>query len=69
MCRVIRLFIMLAVACLVLPAAAQARIKEIAQELAACHTAFGQNVLHDESAWSLVLHDEEEMAGLPEFVR
>lgn len=52
-----------------LPAAAQARIREIAQELAACHTAFGQNVLHDESTWSLVLHDEEEMAGLPEFVR
>ncbi len=52
-----------------LPAAAQARIQQIAQELAACQTAFGQNVLHDESHWSLVLRDESDLAGLPEFVR
>jgi peptidyl-dipeptidase Dcp len=52
-----------------LPAPAQARIREIAQELAACQTAFGQNVLHEESTWSLVLRDEAELAGLPEFVR
>jgi peptidyl-dipeptidase Dcp len=48
---------------------AQARYAQGAQELAACCTAFGQNVLHDESAWALELHDEAELAGLPDFVR
>lgn len=48
---------------------AQARCKELAQELAICHTAFGQNVLHDESTWALVLREPSELAGLPDFVR
>ncbi|MEJ8837522.1 M3 family metallopeptidase [Ramlibacter sp. AN1133] len=49
--------------------AAQERYGQIVQELAACQTAFAQNVLHDESTWALVLRDESELAGLPEFVR
>ncbi|HEY0822378.1 MAG TPA: M3 family metallopeptidase [Ramlibacter sp.] len=52
-----------------LPPAAQARCQEITAELAACQTAFGQNVLHDESSWALELRGESELAGLPEFVR
>jgi peptidyl-dipeptidase Dcp len=52
-----------------LPPAAQERYAQVVQELAACQTAFGQNVLHDESAWALVLRDEDELAGLPAFVR
>lgn len=48
--------------------AAQARCTEINKELAACHTAFGQNVLHDESTWVMVLRAPSELAGLPEFV-
>ncbi|GAB3653745.1 M3 family metallopeptidase [Ramlibacter alkalitolerans] len=49
--------------------AAQERYAQIAQELAALQTSFGQNVLHDESTWALVLREEAELAGLPEFVR
>ena len=52
-----------------LPPAGQARAARIAQELAACHTAFGQNLLHDESHWALQLRQESELAGLPDFVR
>jgi peptidyl-dipeptidase Dcp len=51
-----------------LPADAQARMRELLQELAALHTAFGQNVLHDESTWALELRSEADHAGLPEFV-
>ncbi|HEX2546592.1 MAG TPA: M3 family metallopeptidase [Ramlibacter sp.] len=52
-----------------LPPAKQVRCAEIRKELATCMALFGQNVLHDESTWVLVLHDEEELVGLPEFVR
>ena len=52
-----------------LPPEAQERYAQVMRELAACHTAFGQNVLHDESAWALELHEEADLAGLPEFVR
>src|SRR5205085_1320151 len=45
------------------------RMREVQQELAALQTAFGQNVLHDESTWALVLREEADLAGLPEFVR
>src|SRR6476661_3871174 len=47
---------------------AQQRFGEIAQRLAELSTAFGQNVLHDESTWSLPLHGEADLAGLPDFV-
>ncbi|MDE2093294.1 MAG: M3 family metallopeptidase [Burkholderiales bacterium] len=49
--------------------AAQRRYAQIMQRLAELTTAFAQNVLADESAFQLVLRDEAEMAGLPEFVR
>jgi peptidyl-dipeptidase Dcp len=39
------------------------------EELAALTTRFAQNVLHDEAGWQLVLKDEAELAGLPDFVR
>src|SRR3954469_7155959 len=49
--------------------AAQERYRQVTQKLAELTTAFGQNVLHDESTWQLVLKTEDELAGLPEFVR
>src|SRR5437764_9196174 len=48
--------------------AQKARMAEISQRLASLHTLFGQNVLHDEDEWRLVL-DEPELAGLPDFAR
>lgn len=48
--------------------AAKQRLTAISARLAALHTAFGQNVLHDEKAWRLKLA-EADMAGLPGFVR
>ena len=49
--------------------AAQERYGEIMQGLAELTTRFGQNVLADESAYRLLLRDEAELAGLPDFVR
>ena len=43
------------------------RMTEISERLAVLHTAFGQNVLHDEKAWVLPLA-EGDLAGLPDFV-
>jgi peptidyl-dipeptidase Dcp len=48
---------------------AQQRYAAVMAELAALTTRFGQNVLHDESSWQLVLRDEADLAGLPDFVR
>jgi peptidyl-dipeptidase Dcp len=50
-----------------LPAAQKARMTEISARLAVLHTAFGQNVLHDEKSWHLPL-PEADLAGLPDFV-
>jgi peptidyl-dipeptidase Dcp len=47
----------------------QRRHAEIMARLAELTTRFGQNVLADESAYHLVLREESELAGLPEFVR
>ena len=47
----------------------RARYAAVMQRLASLTTAFGQNVLHDESAFTLALPDEAAMAGLPDFVR
>ena len=47
---------------------AKERLTAISMRIAALHTTFGQNVLHDEKAWSLPL-TEADMAGLPTFVR
>jgi peptidyl-dipeptidase Dcp len=52
-----------------LDARSQARLREVTQELAQLTTAFAQNVLHDESTWQLELHHEDDLAGLPDFVR
>ena len=48
--------------------AQKARMAEILERLASLHTLFGQNVLHDEDEWRLVL-DESDLAGLPDFTR
>jgi peptidyl-dipeptidase Dcp len=44
------------------------RITAISERLATLHTLFGQNVLHDERNWHLVL-DETDLDGLPGFAR
>jgi len=44
------------------------RMAAISEQLASLHTLFGQNVLHDERDWQLVL-DETDLDGLPEFAR
>ena len=46
----------------------RARMAAIAERLAVLHTLFGQNVLHDERDWRLVL-DEPDLDGLPDFAR
>jgi peptidyl-dipeptidase Dcp len=45
------------------------RLAAVNERLAALGTSFSQNVLADEQAWTLVLDSEEELAGLPDFVR
>lgn len=47
---------------------AKARLIEISERLAVVHTAFGQNVLHDEKAWFLPL-GAGDLVGLPDFVQ
>ena len=49
--------------------AAQRRYAQVMQRLADLTTRFSQNVLADESEYGLVLRDEADLAGLPEFVR
>ncbi len=49
--------------------AAQVRYGQIMQRLAELTTQFGQNVLADEAQYRLVLRDEADLAGLPDFVR
>jgi peptidyl-dipeptidase Dcp len=49
--------------------AAKARLADIVERLAELGTAFSQNVLADEQAFTLALHDEAELAGLPDFMR
>jgi peptidyl-dipeptidase Dcp len=44
------------------------RMAEIQTRMASLHTLFGQNVLHDEDQWHLVL-GEDELDGLPDFAR
>src|SRR5215831_9935904 len=46
----------------------KARMAAIAERLATLHTHFGQNVLHDERDWQLVL-EEADLDGLPDFAR
>jgi peptidyl-dipeptidase Dcp len=49
--------------------AAQARYGEIMKELAMLSTQFTQNVLADEAAYQLVLKTEDDLAGLPAYLR
>ncbi len=49
--------------------AARERLKAISERLATLGTAFSQNVLADERDYTLVLETEDELAGLPDFVR
>jgi peptidyl-dipeptidase Dcp len=51
-----------------LPPEKKARMAATTERLATLHTAFGQNVVHDEREWRLVL-DEDGLDGLPEFAR
>jgi peptidyl-dipeptidase Dcp len=44
------------------------RMAAISERLASLHTLFGQNVLHDEQDWQLVL-DETDLDGLPGFAK
>jgi peptidyl-dipeptidase Dcp len=48
---------------------AQKRYAQVMQRLAELTTRFSQNVLADESSYRLVLRDERDLAGLPDFVR
>ncbi|MDP3277442.1 MAG: M3 family metallopeptidase [Deltaproteobacteria bacterium] len=48
---------------------ARARLAEIAEQKSTLCTQFEQNVLADESSYALVLSREEELAGLPTFLR
>ena len=52
-----------------LDAAAKARLGDINERLATLGTAFSQNVLADEQGYTLVLDGEDDLAGLPDFVR
>ena len=45
------------------------RLATITERLAALGTAFSQNVLADEQSYALVLQDEADLVGLPDFVR
>ncbi|MGO8119368.1 peptidase M3, partial [Rhizobium leguminosarum] len=49
--------------------AEQEKLAAINEKLAGLGTQFGQNLLADEKAWSLVLSDSAELEGLPEFLR
>jgi len=52
-----------------LPSDKRLRYGKVMEQLAELTTQFAQNVLADENGYSLVLRTEEELAGLPAFVR
>ena len=52
-----------------LDAGAKKRLAQIVERLAELGTAFSQNVLADEQSFALSLHEEAELAGLPDFTR
>ncbi|MGT2441367.1 M3 family metallopeptidase [Ensifer adhaerens] len=47
----------------------QERLAAINEKLAGLGARFGQNVLADEKSWVLFLESEEQLAGLPDFLR
>ena len=52
-----------------LSAEAQKRYADVTEKLAELTTLFSQNVLADEAEYQLVLKDEDDLAGLPDFLR
>jgi peptidyl-dipeptidase Dcp len=52
-----------------LTGAARERAAQLAEELATLHTRFSQNLLADESSWHMELETEDDLAGLPEWLR
>ena len=52
-----------------LPKAEQERLAAINERLASLGAQFGQNVLADESSWTLPLAGEDDLAGIPGFLR
>ena len=48
--------------------AAKKRIAEISSELATLGTSFSQNLLADEAAYELVLENQDDLSGLPDFL-
>jgi peptidyl-dipeptidase Dcp len=52
-----------------LDAAAKARLADVNERLATLGTTFSQNVLADEQGYALVLDGEDDLSGLPDFVR
>ncbi len=52
-----------------LQGAAGMRYAQVTERLATLTTAFGQNVLADETGFCLALQNEADLAGLPDFVR
>ncbi len=47
----------------------QERLATINEELAGLGAQFGQNVLADEKSWKLLLSSDEELVGIPDFLR
>lgn len=45
------------------------RLKAINERLSVLGTQFSQNVLKDEASFALILHNEEDLAGLPDFLK
>jgi peptidyl-dipeptidase Dcp len=52
-----------------LPVAGQAKLREINKELSLLSLKFGENLLAETNAFKLVLENEADLAGLPQFVR
>ena len=52
-----------------LPKAEQERLAAINERLASLGASFGQNVLADESSWILPLSGEDDLTGIPAFLR
>ncbi|KQY20493.1 M3 family metallopeptidase [Rhizobium sp. Root482] len=52
-----------------LPKAEQERLAAINEKMASLGTKFGQNVLADETSWSLALSDGAELEGIPDFLK
>ena len=52
-----------------LEASKKRRLSEIAERLATLGTNFSQNVLADEQSWTLELDSDDDLAGLPDFLR